>query len=181
VKKPGLAARKIARIPLAFGSPQDFHIALMFGAARFGEPELSGSRRVGFRIAPRRPRSPRRAGTRHKWFNRHRIFDATRTLAAPCGLNACSGAGFRGQSRASGRGLPLVCRNAPKVCCKTQHMQVDLPDMQLKCFRQQAICHSRNRFFVVIASEAKQSRRAAKQDWIASSQVLLAMTGVSIS
>jgi hypothetical protein len=42
VKKPRLVARKIARIPVAFGSPQDFHIALMFGAALFGEPALSG-------------------------------------------------------------------------------------------------------------------------------------------
>jgi len=50
-KKPRLAARKIARIPIAFSSPQDFRIALMFGAARFGEPALSGSRSVGFHIA----------------------------------------------------------------------------------------------------------------------------------
>jgi hypothetical protein len=127
-KKPRLAARKIVRIPVAFSSPQDFHIELMFGAARFGEPALSGSRRVGFHFAPRRGRSLRRSGTRHKWFNQHRIFDATRPLAASCGINACSGAVFRGQSRASGRGLPLVCRKAPEVCRKTQHMQVDLPD-----------------------------------------------------
>jgi hypothetical protein len=56
VKKPRLAARKIARIPVAFSSPQDFHIELMFGAARFGGPALSGSGSVGFRIAPRRRR-----------------------------------------------------------------------------------------------------------------------------
>jgi hypothetical protein len=62
VKKPRLAARKIARIPVAFGSPQDFHIALMFGAARFAEPALSGSRGVGFRFAPRRRRWLQRLG-----------------------------------------------------------------------------------------------------------------------
>jgi hypothetical protein len=81
VKKPRLAARKIARIPVAFGSPQDFHIALMFGAARFAEPALSGSGSAGFPIAPRRPRWPRRAGTRHKCFNQHRI--STRPDLAP--------------------------------------------------------------------------------------------------
>jgi hypothetical protein len=100
VKKPRLAARKIARILVAFSSPQDFHIALMFGAARFGEPALSGSRRVGFHFAPRRGRSLRRSGTRPKWFNQHRIFDPAKRLAAPCGLNACSGAVFRKHRRA---------------------------------------------------------------------------------
>jgi hypothetical protein len=54
VKKPRLAARKIERIAVAFGSPQDFHIALMFGAARFSELALSGSRRVAFHVARRR-------------------------------------------------------------------------------------------------------------------------------
>jgi hypothetical protein len=79
VKKPRLAARKIARIPVAFGSPQDFHIALMFGAARFGEPALSGSGRVGFRIAPCRRRWLQRPGTPRKCFNQHRILDANQT------------------------------------------------------------------------------------------------------
>jgi hypothetical protein len=55
-KKPSLAARKIARIAVAFGSPQELHIELMFGGSRFGEPALSGSGSVEFRIAPRRRR-----------------------------------------------------------------------------------------------------------------------------
>jgi hypothetical protein len=80
VKKPRLAARKIARIPVAFSSPQDFHIELMFGAARFGEPALSASRGLGFHIAPRRRHSPRHLGTPHKCFNQRRIFDAARRL-----------------------------------------------------------------------------------------------------
>jgi hypothetical protein len=99
-KKPRLAARKTARIPIAFSSPQDFRIELIFGAARFGEPALSGSRSVGFHIAPRRRGSPQRLGIPRKCFNQHRIFDATRRLAAPCGLNACSGAVFRKHRRA---------------------------------------------------------------------------------
>jgi hypothetical protein len=127
VKKPRAAARKIARIPVAFSSPQDFHIELMFGAARFVEPALSCSGSVGFCIAPRRRRWLQRLGTPRKCFNQHRIFDATGPRAAPCGINACSGALFRGQSRASGRRLPLVCRKAPEVCRKTQHMQVNPP------------------------------------------------------
>jgi hypothetical protein len=133
-KKPRLAATKITRIPVAFSSPQDFHIELMFGAARFGEPALSGSRRVGFHIAPRRPCSPRRSGTRHKCFNRQRIFDATRAPAAPCGLNACSGAVFRKHRRARDRGLPLVCRKAPEVRRKTSHSGAARWTIQLKCF-----------------------------------------------
>jgi hypothetical protein len=72
----------------------------MFGAARFGEPVLSASRGLGFHVAPRRRRSPQRLGTPHKRFNQHRIFGAARRLAAPCGLNDCSGAVFRRQPRA---------------------------------------------------------------------------------
>jgi hypothetical protein len=128
VKKPRAAARKIARISGAFSSPQDFHIALMFGAVRFGEPALSGSRRVGFRIAPRRCGSPQRLGMPRKCFNQQRIFDTTKRLAAPSGLNACSGAVFRTHRRAGGLGLPSVCRNVPEVCRKTQHMPVNPPD-----------------------------------------------------
>jgi hypothetical protein len=54
VKKPRLAARKIAQIPVAFSSPQDFHIALMFGTARFGEPAFKWFRLCGIshRAAP---------------------------------------------------------------------------------------------------------------------------------
>jgi hypothetical protein len=52
-KKPRLAARKIAQIPVAFSLPQDSQVELMFGAARFGEPALSASRGLGFHIAPR--------------------------------------------------------------------------------------------------------------------------------
>jgi hypothetical protein len=84
----------------AFSLPQDSHIELMFGAARFGEPASSASRSLGFQIAPRRRRSPQRLGTPHKCFNQQRVFDTTRRLAAPCGLNACSGAVFRKQRRA---------------------------------------------------------------------------------
>jgi hypothetical protein len=57
-KKPYLAARKIARIPIAFSLPQDFRIELMFDAAHFGEPALGASRGLGFHITPRRRRSP---------------------------------------------------------------------------------------------------------------------------
>jgi hypothetical protein len=134
LKKPRLAARKIARIPVAFGSPQELHIALMFGAARFGEPALSGSGRVGFRVAPRRLRSLRRSGTPRKCFNQHRILDATGRRAAPCGINARSGAVFREQSPASDHGLPSVCRNVPEVCRKTRRSSAVRRSMQLKCF-----------------------------------------------
>jgi hypothetical protein len=99
-EKTSSCRKKIARIPVAFGSPQDFRIALMFGAARFGEPALSGSGSVGFRIAPRRRRWLQRLGTSRKCFNQHRIFDATRPPAAPCGLNACICAVFRTHRRA---------------------------------------------------------------------------------
>src|SRR4051794_24101644 len=54
MKKPRLAARKTARIPVAFSSPQELHIELMFGAARFGERALSALRGLNFHIAPRR-------------------------------------------------------------------------------------------------------------------------------
>jgi hypothetical protein len=78
----------------AFSLPQDSQVELMFGAARFGEPVLSASRGLGFRIALRRRHSALRLGNLRKCFNRHRIFDTTRRLAAPCGLSACSGAVF---------------------------------------------------------------------------------------
>jgi hypothetical protein len=118
-KNPALPQQKMHALSL----PQDSHIELMFGAARFGEPALSGSRRWDF--SSRRADVVRRGArrTRHKCFNRHRIFDVTRTLAAPRGLTACSGALFRGQSRASGCSLPLVCRKAPEVCRKTRQIK----------------------------------------------------------
>jgi hypothetical protein len=127
-KKPRLAARKISLIPIAFSSPQDFRIELMFGAARFGEPALSGSRSVGFHIAPRRPHSPQRLGTPHKCFNQQRIFDTSRRLAAPCDLNTCGGAFFRKQRRVGNPDLPSVCRKAPEVCRKTWQLKVNPPD-----------------------------------------------------
>jgi hypothetical protein len=95
-KNPALPHEKLC----AFSLPQDSSVQLMFGAARFGEPALSASRGLRFHIAPRRRRSPQRLGTPNKCFNQHRIFDTTRRLAAPCGLNACSGAVFRKQWRA---------------------------------------------------------------------------------
>jgi hypothetical protein len=95
-KNPALPHEKLR----AFSLPQDLRVELMFGAARFGEPALSVSRGLGFHIAPRRRRSPQRLGTPRKCFNQHRILDATRCLAAPCGLNACSGGVFRTQRRA---------------------------------------------------------------------------------
>jgi hypothetical protein len=84
----------------AFSLPQDSPVQLMFDAARFGEPVLSVSRNLGFHITPRRRRSPQRLGTPRKCFKQHRIFDTTRRLAAPRGLNACSGAVFRKHRRA---------------------------------------------------------------------------------
>jgi hypothetical protein len=110
-KKPSLAARKIARTPVAFGSPQDFHIALMFGAARFGEPALSGSGLVGFRIAPRRRRLSRRSGTRHKCFNQHRILDATRPPRRAMWPKRLQQRGF---SRASARLRPRSAFGLPQ-------------------------------------------------------------------
>jgi hypothetical protein len=95
-KNPALPHEKLR----AFSLPQDAHIELMFGAARFGEPALSASCGLRFHIAPRRRRSPQRAGTPHKCFNQHRIFGETRCRAAPCGLTACSGAAFRKHRRA---------------------------------------------------------------------------------
>jgi len=89
-KNPALSHEKLA----AFSLPHDSQVELMFGAARFSEPGLSTSRGLGFHNAPRRRHSPHRLGTPRKCFNQHRIFDATRRLAAPCGLNACSGAVF---------------------------------------------------------------------------------------
>jgi hypothetical protein len=83
----------------AFSLPQDSRVELMFSAARFGEPALSAARRLRFHIVPRRRRLPQRLGTPHKCFNQHRIFDATRRLVTPCGLNACSDAAFRKRGR----------------------------------------------------------------------------------
>jgi len=64
VKKPPLAARKIARIPVAFSSPQELHIELMFGAARFGEPALRASR--SFVSISRRAEVIRRSVSAHR-------------------------------------------------------------------------------------------------------------------
>jgi hypothetical protein len=100
----------------------------MFGAARFGEPALSAARVLGFHIAPRRRRSPRRLGIPHKCFNQHWIFDATRHLAVLCGPRACNDAVFRKQRCARSRGLPLVCRNVPEVRRKAQQFEVNPPD-----------------------------------------------------
>lgn len=119
-KNTCFAARKIARIPVAFSLPQDLPVQLMFGAARFGEPALSASRGLRFHIAPRRPRSSHRFSTPCKCFNQRRISDQTRRLASPCSLSACNGELFRKHRRARGRGLPLVCRKAPEVCRKTR-------------------------------------------------------------
>jgi hypothetical protein len=84
----------------AFSLPQDLSVQLMFGAALFGEPVLSVSRSLGFYMVPRRGDSPHRLDTPLKCFNQRLIFDATRSLAAPCGLNTCSGAVFRKLRRA---------------------------------------------------------------------------------
>jgi hypothetical protein len=121
------AARKSAQIPIAFSLPQDSQVELMFGAARFGELALNASRGLGFHSVPRRRHSPHRLGTPHKCFNQQRIFDTTRRLAAPCGLNACSGAVFHKHRRACGRGLPLVCRKAPEVRRKTRKFRCAIP------------------------------------------------------
>jgi hypothetical protein len=64
-----LCRKEIARTLAAFSLPQDLHIELMFGAARFGEAGLSASRSLGFHIAPDRRRSLQRLGTPHKCFN----------------------------------------------------------------------------------------------------------------
>jgi hypothetical protein len=82
LKKPRLAARKIARNPAAFGLPQDSHPELMFGAARFGEPASSISRGLDF--TSHRDDIVRRSalGTPRKCFYRHRIFGTTGRRAA---------------------------------------------------------------------------------------------------
>jgi hypothetical protein len=110
-KRPRVAARKIARIPVAFSSPQEFHIELMFGAARFGEPGLSGSGSVGFRVAPRRRRWLQSLGTPRKCFNQHRIFDATGPPAAPCGAKRLHRRAF---SHASARLRPQLAFGLPQ-------------------------------------------------------------------
>ena len=101
---PRIRREKTSRLPheklRAFSLPQDLQVELMFGAARFGELVLSASRGLGFHVAPRRRHSPQRLGTPHKCFNQQRIFAATGRFAAPCGLNACSGAVFRKHRRA---------------------------------------------------------------------------------
>jgi hypothetical protein len=170
-KKPGLAARKIARISIAFSLPQDLRIALMFGAARFGEPASSGSRSVGFHIAPRRPHSPQHLGTPHKCFNQQRIFDTNKRLAAPCDLNTCGGAVFRKQRRVGNRDLPSVCRNAPEVRRKTQQLKFDPPDHAAKVLQLKPIFPSNEIMsFVESSLRAKRSNpETTSKNWIASS------------
>jgi hypothetical protein len=186
-KSPALPQEKLR----AFSLPQDLSVQLMFGAARFGEPVLSVSHSLGFYIVPRRGDSPHRLDTPLKCFNQRMILDATRSFVATCGLNACSGAVFRKQRRAGGRGLPLVCRNAPEVCRKTRHSRAARRTMQLKCFSRQPICHpTKSNFLSSLRANGSRERApddrlreaiqsAAKQDWIASSQVLLAMRKAS--
>jgi hypothetical protein len=123
----------------AFSLPQDLPVQLMFGAARFCEPVLTVSHSLGFYIVPRRGDSPHRLDTPLKCFNQRLILDATRSFAAPCGLNICSGAVFRKQRRAGRRGLPSVCRKAPEVCRKTCHSGAARRTMQLKCFKRHSI------------------------------------------
>jgi hypothetical protein len=113
---------------LAFSLPQDLSVQLMFGAARFGEPVLSVSHSLGFYIVPRRGDSPHRLDTPLKCFNQRLILGATRRRAAPRGLNTCSGAVFRKQRLAGGRGLPLVCRNVPEVRRKPCRLNDNPPD-----------------------------------------------------
>jgi hypothetical protein len=95
-KNPALPQGKLR----AFSLPQDSRAQLMFGAARFGEPVLSVSRSLGFYIVLRRGDSPHRLDTPLKCFNQRLILDATRSFAAPCALNACSGAVFLKHRRA---------------------------------------------------------------------------------
>jgi hypothetical protein len=52
-KKYPLCRKKNSAESVAFSLPQDSHIELMFGAARFREPALSASRSLGFHITPR--------------------------------------------------------------------------------------------------------------------------------
>ena len=114
-KNPALPQGKL----LAFSLPHDSQSRVNVRCGSFWRTGFKRLTRleISYRAAP--TRSPQRLGTPHKCFNRHRIFDATRCLAAPCDLNACSGAVFRAHRRARGRGLPLVCRNAPEVRRKT--------------------------------------------------------------
>src|ERR1700733_3231883 len=95
-KNPALPQEKLR----AFSLPQDSQVELMFGTARFGEPASSASRSLDFRSRRADVVHSKRLGTPHKCFNRHRIFDATRCLAAPCDLTACNGAVFRKHRRA---------------------------------------------------------------------------------
>jgi hypothetical protein len=59
-KKPGVAARKIARIPLAASLPQDSHMRSMFGAAGLGGLGLSASLSFEFRDRRRGDRAAHR-------------------------------------------------------------------------------------------------------------------------
>ena len=151
-KKPRLAARKIARTDAAFSLPHDSHIALMFGPPGFGERALNASRGLGFHIVPRRRCLPQRLGTPRKCFNQQRIFDATRCLAARCGINACSGAVFCKRRCAGGRGLPLVCRKAPEVCRKTRQFKSVGWTREPKSFSRHSISSSAEMQFRSVSS-----------------------------
>jgi hypothetical protein len=83
----------------AFSLPQDSHIELMFGAARFREPALSASRSLGFHIVPRGGHSPKCLDMLCKCFNQLRILDQERQLASSCRVSACSGELFRKHRR----------------------------------------------------------------------------------
>jgi hypothetical protein len=99
-KKHALCRKKNCEIPAASSLPQDSPMQLMFSAARFGEPALSGSRSLGFHIAPRRGHSPHCLDMPCNCFNQFRILDQKRRLASSCGVSACSGALFRKLRRA---------------------------------------------------------------------------------
>lgn len=129
-KKPCLAARKNCAHSVASSLPQDSQVESVFAAARFDEPALSASRSFRFHIARRRNGSPQRLGTPHKWFNRQWIFDATRFLAAPRDLNACSAAVFCKHRCTRGRGLPSVAARRLKFCRKSRAFERGSPDFR---------------------------------------------------
>jgi hypothetical protein len=99
-KKYLLCRKKNCAKFVAFSLPQDSHIELMFGVARFGEPALSASRFSGFYIVPRGGHSPHRLDMPCKCFNQLRILDQERRLASLCSVSAYSGVPFRRDSRA---------------------------------------------------------------------------------
>jgi len=156
VKKPRLAARKIAC--LQFAARLASAVNVRRGAFWRTGFKLLTRLGISHRAAP--TSFAARFGTPHKCFNQHRIFDTTRRRAAPCGLNACSGAVFRKHRRAYGRGLPSVCRKAPEVRRKTRHLRAARLTMQLKCFSRQPICHPAKSNFFVIASQRVARMRA---------------------